>query len=371
MPDTAIDNPDIERALQDVVAIHEKRFPDRIRAYYLHGSYLKGSAVAGSDLDVMIIFKGRFRKPELKKARAVFDECQNISPVYLGLTIHEESSILRLGYPSLKGEMRLLHGDDIRAQAPEMHEGFRHLLVHQYFMSASIARRQPRLTMPLDYPDPDDEFRGYAGNFNPRDPNQMAPLINCTVQAAKGMVKSRNYVDDLDVDKALCIRLYREMFDDDWANYLDELNRVCREQWSLRIPDAPEERARLTALCERALDFENHAMTFYKDFLLEEMRAEDRDSPWLTALELLRRGFPKMALRFRWLLKDIKARSEHGVTALQVRGLHKILAMMALTRIHYPDPAVSSALQAQLRSPSLLIRRVAKHALAANQTAAD
>jgi hypothetical protein len=51
-------NQQVDHILQGVIGLYEMIFPGRIRGYYLVGSYADGSAVAASDIDVEIWFKG-------------------------------------------------------------------------------------------------------------------------------------------------------------------------------------------------------------------------------------------------------------------------------------------------------------------------
>lgn len=53
-------NREVDNILRGVIGIFESVFPDRIRGYYLTGSYTDGTAVPASDIDVDILFIDNF-----------------------------------------------------------------------------------------------------------------------------------------------------------------------------------------------------------------------------------------------------------------------------------------------------------------------
>ncbi|MEO7910884.1 MAG: nucleotidyltransferase domain-containing protein, partial [Roseiflexaceae bacterium] len=48
-----------DNALRGLVGVFELHFPGRIRAYYVEGSYADRTAIATSDIDLVLIFKHR------------------------------------------------------------------------------------------------------------------------------------------------------------------------------------------------------------------------------------------------------------------------------------------------------------------------
>jgi hypothetical protein len=49
-----------DNALRGLIGIFEMLFPGRIRAYYAEGSYADRTAIASSDIDLVLIFKNSF-----------------------------------------------------------------------------------------------------------------------------------------------------------------------------------------------------------------------------------------------------------------------------------------------------------------------
>src|SRR3712207_6416292 len=95
------DNDRIDQVLRGVVRIFETVFPDRVRGYYLIGSYGNGSAVPASDLDLGILFKDRYRDDaEPEKAIRRCQDCEAISGMLLEMWVLSEE---RLGQPDRLG----------------------------------------------------------------------------------------------------------------------------------------------------------------------------------------------------------------------------------------------------------------------------
>ena len=88
--------------------------------------------------------------------------------------------------------------------------------------------------------------------------------------------------------KRACAALYREHIGDEWADLLDDLAVWVRGAWEYRIPAAPDERARLRAICARTLTFENAFLTRYRGYALAELRGDDPEGRQ-SALEAQRR----------------------------------------------------------------------------------
>ena len=53
-------NQQVDDILRGVIGISEIVFPNRIRGYYLTGSYANSYALPTSDIDMTIVFKGSF-----------------------------------------------------------------------------------------------------------------------------------------------------------------------------------------------------------------------------------------------------------------------------------------------------------------------
>ena len=99
----------IDQILRGVVGIYERTFPNRIRSYYIVGSYSNGTAVATSDLDLHPIFQEGFRdRAERNLARQIGWLCAMVSPVELGAHPLPKPS------PHCQLNGLLIHGEDLQ-----------------------------------------------------------------------------------------------------------------------------------------------------------------------------------------------------------------------------------------------------------------
>jgi hypothetical protein len=259
--------------LLDIVAVYEGTFPANVVSYYLFGSYADGSAVAASDIDLILVFRGD--QPDaatVQRVREVAAAWSRQRGPHLDTLPLGEGPLRRDGHFRVKHGSVLLHGDDLRADLPDIPlaaylrdyaraplgyavEGFRHA---------------DRLAFPLTYPDPDDEFRGYVlANREPVkafvsaacwDASLLVTLITGRTVASKGE----------------SVRLYRECIGGAWADFVTTLYAHDKRRWSYAVPTAPDERQLLRRLCRDYLALENHYFGHYRRYLLAELASDDR-----------------------------------------------------------------------------------------------
>jgi predicted nucleotidyltransferase len=93
----------IAAMLRGVVGIFEPMFADRIRSYYVEGSYADGTEVPTSDLDLTIVSKDRFRdNAERDTAAQLAGHCAGLSGVELDIVLRDDGQLAEGVYPSLK-----------------------------------------------------------------------------------------------------------------------------------------------------------------------------------------------------------------------------------------------------------------------------
>ena len=282
---TSTGNPHIDQILRGIVGLVELLFPERVRSYYVTGSYADGTAVPASDLDVMIVLKNSANRDELDKIFDIADQISLLSPIFLDLEGIGEDQILVKGY-FLKFASLFLYGDDIRGkiQTPDMDDYVRDCMHNSpaYFMT-HIARRQPVGTFPLDYPDRMGEFYGY--DYNPLEDRYDTKVLMAIIgHAATAMIalKTRQFVGT----KSQCLTMYKQHVNDEWTDLLTEVYTICRNAWNYRIPENAEDRRRLRNICQQTLLFENHFLKLYRGYLLAELDSSD-DRYKVKALEML------------------------------------------------------------------------------------
>jgi len=274
--------------LRGVIGVWESAFPDRIRGYYLTGSYSDGSAMPTSDLDLYILFKDSYLgSPETDKAQQLCEYCESITPViYVDMGYLSEERVQQADRVSdalqLKYSSRLLYGEDTRnriAAAPDARY-VRDAMHIPYYGSKFGRPDLDMLTFPLDYPDPQGEFYGYDGwTFAAGDSAEQAGakmLVVIVGRIATALIALRTglYVGN----KRESMALYRAHINDEWTALVERVYTLCKEQWGYRVPTKAKDRKRLRELCRQALAFENAFFSLYKDYLLKELHAEQREN---------------------------------------------------------------------------------------------
>jgi predicted nucleotidyltransferase len=274
-------NNQIDDILKATIATFEDAFPQRIRGYYVEGSYANDSQVPTSDVDLLLIFKDAFiDEREQAKAEEVAELCASLSEVEMDIQLIEEEYLRKVGIrPALKMGSMVIYGEDIREKLPLMslQEWTRDRMHTSYWRTVDLFKRPFVVTHPLAYPDQDGEFYGYDQRklrlANGSEANCTRDLIRLIGWSATAILafKAGQYV----ARKSDCQRLYTDYIADRWTAVLYDTYTLCRGRWNYLIPDDPGERRLLRLICSQALGFENHFLLIYKDFLLRELRSDD------------------------------------------------------------------------------------------------
>lgn len=318
-------SPAVDRTLQAIVGHFERAFPGLIGGYYLIGSYADASAVAISDIDLIIMFTTPLTSGQLAQAHGLVQQCAEASPVRLdlGLTLRRDLSgtervLLKLG-------SRLVYGEDAREQLalPPLAEYRRDVTWSPYRFLVQVLRGRESLAYPLAYPDAGDPFYGYATKrlaawYPAEAEHGTKELITGVARTATALLalRSGQYVGS----KGASIRMYREQIGGQWADYLEALYREGKLEWQYAIPAGSAEQRRLRELCRVTLDFENHYFAHYRTYLLELLHGADDE---------------------------------------------RLFAAQRLTQVHYGDATIVGALRANTQAASAETRAASARALAA------
>jgi hypothetical protein len=164
---TLTSDPLVNTFLRTIVSTFEREFPNRVRGYYLIGSYVEDTVVPLSDIDMFVLFEDDFKSAEEEMlAKQTCQYCAKLSPVRLDIGAFPESKLSDL-HPvprtGLKLGSSLLYGADIRTEivlpplaeyCPALIEGTK------YFIQ--LLRNGVPLTIPVDYPNKNAPYYGYT-----------------------------------------------------------------------------------------------------------------------------------------------------------------------------------------------------------------
>ncbi len=270
----------IDDILHGLIGVFESTFPDRIRSYYLVGSYASGTASSPSDIDLRVIFKGQFIVGEEERMLQVRQFCRLISPIRLDCPPLCEHCLLHdedwLHEPlSIKSGGLLLYGDDIQDQWPP--PGFaayvRNVTEVPVRRFSYLRDGLWPLIFPLTYPDPGGEFYGYdrlddyIGEPSLKGwVHAVGFVATCIVALKGGQIVAR---------KEDWLPMYRQYVGNQWTNLLAAIYHTVIKQWSYRIPTSDDDRSLLRDLCRRTLAFENDYLLLYRTYLLDQSRLNE------------------------------------------------------------------------------------------------
>jgi hypothetical protein len=284
-------NPAVDHVLAEVVALLLDRFPERLRSFYLLGSWAYGDARSTSDIDLAAVFRAH-TPPELgREARLVADEFSHEHGVAVGVVPMVEGRLRALMAVQLKEGALHLFGDDIRTEIDRpFPEAWTRDLMHGMYVLAGISRGLKAIAPPLEYPDPKDDFFGLTVERTTAQDGQPCQgtrdLVTGTGWYATALIAW--HAGFMVVRKTDVPWAYDAHVGDRWAPFLRELFSQCRDRWDYQIPPERAVRRRLRALCQSSLDFENHFLLRYRDFLIAELTSGN-DGDRATALQTLDR----------------------------------------------------------------------------------
>jgi hypothetical protein len=263
--------PLIDRILQTIIGTYEEAFPNRVRSYYLIGSYVEHTAVPLSDIDCFVIFANDFTTPEeAALAEAVGQQCASSSPVRLDIGAYPENKLDEL-HPVLRIALTfgssLAYGVDIRANIslPPFPEYAAALIEGAQYFIALLRGETHLTTATVDYPDANAPFFGYtrksiAAWYPPAIEAGTKELVATTSRIAGAIVarKAQCYVPG----KQAAIRLFQDV-GGVWAPFVQQVYRQCKLEWRYLVPEAAHDRQELRNLCQQMLAFENMFLQTY------------------------------------------------------------------------------------------------------------
>ena len=365
---TSTGNRQVDDILRGVIGVFEAAFPGRTRAYYLVGSYADGTALAESDIDFGVLFKGRIEEEEAQKAWQLSQSCALISPVYLDFMAAGENEFLHADDVTLKLASQLIYGEDIREaiQRPSLEAYIRHCTSGTFTIASARLRERDVIVYPLDYPDPSGEFFGYPrepaadGSFG-ADIGPLKWLVAAVGRAAQSILalQEGQYVATRDA----CLRAYRERINDQWPDFIADIYALCRARWRYGVPSTTAERQTLRDLCRHTLDFENRFLDLYRSHLLQELRRGDEEPVWVSPSAFrYQTGLSGEGSRERIERATVTTKDKDGLNMRLVRNFRAIYAAHVLQKIIYPDEETVAALRAAEESDDAELRDASREA---------
>ena len=285
----------VDEPLAYTVQQYEAVFPNRVRAYYLLGSYADGCPVVGSDIDVYVLFKETFlTSKEAIQAQQLAQVCAKKSILRFDINAIDEQTLLNyhsVMKVALKHESVLLFGEDTRdTMTLPSREAYTRDITDGVIEFLLRLHRVETVTYPINYPDPDGMFYGYdnptklshdvAALYFPNEANNTyyatRELVECASRMATALVafKARSFI----ATKRGSVQTYQQEIHDEWSPFLITMFEKGKMQWMYGLPKSETERAELRTLCEKMLAFENHYLLQYRAYLLALLSSEEQQN---------------------------------------------------------------------------------------------
>ncbi len=273
------DHPQVDNILRGTIGILETLFPERIHAYYLHGSFADNTGIETSDIDLFLVPKGSFTREEREKIQFVMQCSALISPYMVEMIAVDEEILLKQGHFRIKAASKLLWGKDLRERIPEqtLDQYLRMYARFPFIYIAQMLRQKPGAIAALAYPDADGEFYGYDQQVLPPGNEQqhnIKKLVTSVCWIATVLVawKAGKTVEG----KLASVQMYRKYVHDQWTAFVEEMYEKGNRQWHYLVPQTQAERQQLRELCAQTLAFEQHYLRHYKSYLLAELLKDDQ-----------------------------------------------------------------------------------------------
>ena len=225
---------------------------------------------------------------------------------------------------------------------------------------------QDEVVYPLDYPDPSGEFFGYPqepaadGTFGAAI-GPLKWLVTGVGRAAQSILALQE--GQFVATRAACLEAYRELINDQWTEFIEDIHALCRARWRFGIPKPDDERRKLRDLCRRTLAFENHFLDLYRSYLLQELRRSGEEPTWVSPSAFrYQTGLVGELYQDRIARATVTTKDDDGLDMRQVRNFRAIYAGHVLQKIIYPDEETVAALRAAGESDDAELRDAAREA---------
>lgn len=258
------------RLIAAIISIYEAAFPERLRGYYLVGSYGDDTPIAGSDIDMTIIVKGTITLDEQLRFSQIKTACRDLAPIHLDLPVIAEADFADTDTVAVKIASKFVYGEDTREKIPiPPMDTYLQKISTPTQRGLTVRFRSDTVTLPLDYPIPDDPYYGYIPKQYMKDDTPIKLwVLNVGWLATFLVVREAGvYIPS----KRDMLPLYKEHIYDEWTEFLETVYEKGRNAWGYQIPSDEAELVQLKALMQQTLAFENHVAEQYVAYLREQL----------------------------------------------------------------------------------------------------
>lgn len=292
----SVDDERVNRIVRSFIGILHLLFPGRIRACYLTGSSIDGTAAQvpgdslnSSDIDLSVIFKGRAEPGELERFRECRQACEELSGLgldQLDAVAIDGERLFHEGNVTIKRASVLVDGEDIRdaIPMPQLRGYVQHAITLSIDLIGTLRGTEDgKLSVPLTYPDVAGRFYGYDYHEAAcGDVPGTRILVDSVTWGAAAIVaiKTGHFAGT----KRDAVRMYGEYVSDEHSQFIERIYECCKLIWRYGIPQDADERQQLRDLCYQVPGFENHLMVSYVEYLNRFLQQGERSHDFAAAM---------------------------------------------------------------------------------------
>lgn len=262
----------LERLLKKII----KEFPGQLVSAYVSGSYASNYAVSTSDLDLELVFSKPLKKGQEHRLRIIAKSLSKFGPT-LDLAMYDVKQLKSFGLMDLDRSCVHIWGKPIHDEIsnPSI-EDYAYRTMHGTFSRMSLTRSQKPYCWPLDFPDSEDPFKGYAWRSLKIRGKKVLSIKEIGVISAMISKSLCAYVGKIYVPrKDQSPQYFKRVFKGETAEMYVQLMKFCRSHLEYRLPTTQNDKKRLQELLPGLLSMENLFLIEYQNFLIKNLKSKD------------------------------------------------------------------------------------------------
>ena len=246
----------VDSRLEQTVEVFREHFEPRLQAIYLSGSWREGTAVKGSDLDLILVLGGSASRDDRRKLAILVATLNEHATPEIGPLLVDDA-ILSRPLPMYLKAAALLWGEDVFEDATEMSA----VDTQRRWTHGSL-----RLLKMLEHPN-----GGY--DLGTSDEPRLKLFVSAVARMAGARAAARGVCL---ASKSACCLQYRDIVGGEDTDTVEEVYRVCKIDWGYAWPTTPEGEARIPHLQEAVSAMEQR---FRAEVARWVLQAKDTQTP--------------------------------------------------------------------------------------------
>lgn len=271
MKDQILTALEVEKICQSTIEQVRSILDIDIISVFLKGSYANDYAIPTSDIDLLFVLEEELSKEKQIELFQKFPE-GNLDLGFISL-----GKLKELGSVDLQTHARFLFGKNIQndISRPKDLDEYIYKSMHGSFLFMERTRKNKPYHYPLEFPKPEDEFKGYAWrrlNIKGIETASIKEMVVLTGWMASSLItwKGRIFVPS----KKECPGLFEKIIGGEVADSFAKITHYCRNIFHYKIPSAKEDRRLVRDLCDDVLKIENYFLKEYLEYLSFSLQTE-------------------------------------------------------------------------------------------------